>query len=377
MKKILISYFILFSIIVNAQKSGYNFSKIDSIGYALDSTIANGDKTYFNSVFSTRLFISRFLIITADKSLDEFNRGFAIGFSNKFDFGQILLNEVASGTNYDYLRFYLDKDKKFHLVFRLYSDQGLNYHDYLLEDTTEGFKIVDLYVYVTGEHMSETIQAVYKGLLSNEKFGKGLTDGFTQSVMSLKKIRELVADGKYQDAFDEYQKVSKAAKKKKLFKITLIQITKNLSDDKYIEAIEDYRQEFPNDASLNLLLIDTFYLKKKYAECLQSIDALDKALEGDTFLDLFRGNISYSQGDLESAITYFSNITTNYPNFFEGYDSLLTLYIESNKIEKTLNILDIMIDQFSFTKEEIISNMEESFSDFSKNENFINWSKNN
>ena len=88
-----------------------------------------------------------------------------------------------------------------------------------------------------------------------------------------------------------------------------------------------------------------------------------------------RANVCYLKNDMTKAIEYIETFNANYVYYYEGYNVALTLYVEGKQFEKALRVLDLMIEQFEFTKEELKSSVEESFPEFDKRKDFISWSK--
>ena len=376
MKKIVGIFFLIASNFLSSQeKSTYRFAEVDSIGERIEETINLQDKNYINSLFDFDRFVDRFLIKSKKKKINDFNKNFTKGL-RKLDLGDILTTEIAGGAFYNYLKFYLDEHRKFHLLFRLYSeDEGINYHDFLLEDTPDGYKIVDMYVYLTGENWSDTFKSLYVGyILELDKPElKKTAKPYYLSFIKLKKAIELNNQGKSEEAYKLYQEIPEEHKKNKTFRMNLVLITQNLSDHIYARAIEDYSKSFPNDPGLYLLMIEKTMAKAKYDECIQHIDSLDNALEGDDFLDLYRANIYYLKNDYENAENYFLNLAENYPSFLDSYDSLLTIYAETKKFDSAIEILEIMVKDFELSKNRLQYTVRENFIDLYDSQQFKDW----
>ena len=161
--------FLLLSAIGYSQVKSIDSLKYNYVGYAIDSTIYNGEKEYVNNLFDMDVFMNSFLIKSEDKEIIEFNTGFSDGFRKGFDYGNIMVKEIGKDGSYDFFKSYVDEHQQYHLVFRLFSEAGLNYHDYKLKETGNSIKIVDVYVYVTGEDFSKTIGTIYKKTIASKK----------------------------------------------------------------------------------------------------------------------------------------------------------------------------------------------------------------
>lgn len=352
--------------------------KYDYIGFAIDSTIYQGEKEYVNDLFDVRAFANSFLLKSKDKEIKKFNTDFLTGFKRGFDYGGVMIRQVGEEGSYDFFKSYVDENQHYHLVFRLFSEAGLNYHDYELRMIRGSMKIIDVYIYVTGEDFSTTIGTLYKtAIASNKKNFFGFTTNtFLKDVSKVANIRKLKSQGQLEKAYEVYKSIGAESKKNKMFKLVGITLASSLNNDKLLsELTKDYEESFPNDPSLYLVSIDGASVNNDFDKVLELIDNLDKAIKGDDFLNYFRINAYYSKGDLEKAIEYTELLMSDFPDYMDGFDTALTLYIESGKIDKSIQILDIFIHKFALTKDSLIDSMKENFPKFSKNKKFLDWAK--
>lgn len=347
---------------------------LDGIGIKLDSTLTAGDASYMNSIYDVELFSKRFLLDTKSSKIKNFNKGFYEGFSESFKFGNVILDNLNKGGRYDYLRSFKDENGNNIIQFRLYGDDGLNYHNHIVEFVNNEPKIVDTYIFIIGEYLSETIKSMYMSLVAKQNFKSLFKSKSMNDISLLPKIKALRAEGKYEEAKKVYNQLSDKGKTNKLFMLMDVSISQNLSEEEYKKAISNYEEKFPNDPSLNLVSIDGYILTEEYDKALENINKLDKALNGDSFLDFMRGSIYYLKSDFENAEKYFSTTAEKYIDFIEPIDSLLTIYIEQQKNEKAVEVLNKMITNFQLPKDLLIESVQENFPDFSKTKEFLNWS---
>mgnify|MGYP001804909113 CR=1 FL=1 len=113
-------------------------------------------------------------------------------------------------------------------------------------------------------------------------------------------------------------------------------------------------------------------MKERYKESLENINQLDEAVGGDSFLDFYRGNILYAQGDLEAAEAYFMTATSENPDFLDAYDGLLTVYIDGKQNKKAVEILNYFVNHFGVTKSDLAPAIEgePSYSVFAKSKEY-------
>ncbi|WP_299837142.1 hypothetical protein [uncultured Tenacibaculum sp.] len=372
-------FFLIFTLIYFQVFSQENYdvklAKLDEIGYAIDSTLFNGDNKYFDKIYDIKLLTDRFFIKTNDKELLKFNLGFYKGFSSSFTFGKEMLKQISTGSEYTFLRSYKEGENYF-LLFRLYGDSGLNYHKHLVEFINGEPKISDTYIYLSGEYFSETIKFIYDGSVRNRNLLRRILNRSENA--DLKKI-ELFKVYKDQNDFKKvielYESLSEKSKKRKIFMIYSLLASKNLEDSIYMKYIKSYEKEYPNDPSLYLISMDGFIIKEQYDKAIATLDKLDKSIGGDEFLDYFRGNCYYLKKDFVKAAEYFEKLMINYPNFFDGIDSLLTVYVESKENEKAIHILDVFTEKFELEKESLKELVKINFPEFTKTKEYKNWSK--
>lgn len=348
-------------------------SKLAEIGYAIDSTLFNNNHKYLDDIYDIKGLTDRFFIESEDSEIKKYNSGFYKGFNDSFSLGKELVKQIELGAEYTFLRAYSDNGE-YYLLFRLFGENGLNYHRHLINYIDNKPRLVDTYIYLTGEYLSESFKVIYEMSLNNLSFVKRLLNRDNlkdyEKLDIMKRYRD---SGKYKELVELYESLNDKAKKKKIFKIYSLFGSQHLSEELYIKYIDEYEKEFPNDPSLYLISMDGFIMKNQFDDALATLDKLDNSIGVDDFLDYYRGNIYYMKKDFKMSKDKFLNIVSNYPNFIEGYDSLLTLYIEGEEKEKAIEILNVMVERFDLKKEELKSSVEETFQDFSKSNEFKVW----
>ena len=382
MKKALffLSLLLIFSCVEEKEKSidkGLDFKEVEKLGFDLQDGFIQEDITGINLLYDKYSLANKFLLKTSKKRILEFNKGFYVSFAREFNFGEILIEEKKNEASYEFVKFYKDKTNKYHLLFRFFSANGINYHDHLLKKVKGTPKIVDTYIFMSGENLSDTYRTIYKNALYGSNFlTKDISDGrYVKDMNKLKKIRLLNSKGKFMKSHKVYQSISSTSKQEKIFKLTNITITSNISLELYEEALDDYDEKYPNDPSLQLMAIDRYLIKKEYDKSLLAIDKLDSLVKGDSFLNYLRGNVNFLKKDYSSAQSNYKNTIKEYPEFFDVYESLLNLYLETNNRKNAIDILDIYVSKFNVSKEEIKTNYKKSDPRFVNSKEFMNWYK--
>ena len=68
----------------------------------------------------------------------------------------------------------------------------------------------------------------------------------------------------------------------------------------YLAAMEDYRKAFPADASMRVMSIDYFYMKKMYKETLEQVTELERATGPDAHLNTLRAGVHAQLGNVQA-----------------------------------------------------------------------------
>lgn len=367
-------FFILFSVLLSPATA--QLPALEAFGDSIEQTLARQDASFMNERFNVDSLLSRTLI--QDKSiieLEEANRELGKEFKKGFKFGDLILKQLqVPNAFYEFIRAY-EKDGEQHLIFRLYSDAGLNYHDFLIYEDSTQYGIKDVYFYLTGENFSTTLKSFYTPLISNALGNKvDLFDEEFDALVDLEKIKEWMQFGQMEKALKLLDALPPHIQQRKIAKIFRIEITTQLDEDQYFAAIEDYEHTFPNDPSKHLISMEGFLLHEEYPKALDAIDSLDLIVGGDPLLNFFRGNIYFATNEIDKSAAYFETVAKEVPYMVDAYDGLLTLKILQNENEAACDILDIFIRDFEFEKTELISFIRKEFSDgFAQSKHFLEW----
>lgn len=346
-------------------------------GDSLGVTVSNGDMNFVNARFNVKRLLDK--VLQAPEGNDEikdFNTGFSGSILKSNIYGNILLNSINQGFYFDFINAYIDSQGSYHVVFRLFSpDEGLNYHDLLLEEGEKGYEIIDLYPYISGEYLSKTFKRLYMSALVdllNSDWKVGNNELGVEQLVTLKKLKD---EGKYQEAYELFHQLPKDVQENKLFQLYYVMVSGKLSDKIYEDAITKYKKLFPKDPSLNLVLIDGYVIKKQYKKALDAIDNLEAIVQGDEMLDFIRGNVSIQMGKFDIAESYYQSVLTNFPYFSEAADQLLYVLLEQEKEQDAIKCLEHYIEYLEVSKEDLIDHIERNYLVFSDSEVFKSWKK--
>jgi antitoxin component HigA of HigAB toxin-antitoxin module len=299
----------------------------------LQISIEKKDATFFDNAIDKETFLQKIGLNKAGKDAEGFKRGL----SDKMKIGSQLISTMTKGSNYQLVKQY-EKDKIQHLIFRLYDQGSLNYHDLELGKHDKEVKIDDLYVYTTGELLSETLNTLYNQMKSFMVSGQVNKDD--NWLAKVPQIRQKMNAGDYTGALRDFESLPEEIQKLKSLSLMHIMITSGLNDDAaYSAAINEYQKLFPNEPNMHLILIDGYIINKEYDKALESVNKLDERINKDPFLDFYRYLISNLKEDKINAKKYIISLVNNIPDFEDGMIELILTYKEDGETEKADSLI--------------------------------------
>lgn len=303
-----------------------------ALAHRIERSVIQHDYDVLNRIFDEKAFAAKvikegglFLKVGLVKGAME-------GF-HKREFGKEIIGLLGSNGSYELIKQY-EKDHKQHLLFRLYGDGKVNYHDFeLIKMEDESIKAADLFIYLSGENFSKTLADALK-LMDTDMPKEEL-----EKVEKVNTIRTLIAQKDYEKAEQYYDQLPASIKKGKTFQLIHITICENLGNEKYSQALNEYRLLFPNDPNMYLMMVDAYTLQKNYPMALESINKLDSMIDKDPYQDYQRGLLCLLMKDTAKAETYFEQLHKNMPTFKKGTIELIVTYLDNDHKDKAIRIL--------------------------------------
>lgn len=256
--------------------------------------------------------------------------------------GTQITQSLGKGGTYQLVKQY-EKDQKQHLIFRLYADSKLNYHDFEVIKKKDQVKIGDVFIYITGESLSTTLAE--SAMLMSENISS-LSSVDKDHVENIKRIRQLINRQEYEQANRIYKSLPAVLRQTKIFKMMYVQIASGLGNDEYLKAMTDYKQAYPDAPNMYLLMIDAYILKEQHDKALESVNQLDALINKDPFLDFYRGLIYKMMGNKEKQREHFELLDKNMPSFYEGTLELLVTYLDNKETDKAVALVNSRSSNF-------------------------------
>ena len=303
----------------------------------IEKSIAEDEGAWVDKNFDVDAMLDR--VMRDAPGDDKTKQGFRTGLKQGFNIGKSTAKAIGPSGQFTFLRLRTVNGKKLAL-FRLLMDGPFNYHEYVIEATPQGgAKIVDLYVYLSGEFISQTFRRMFLATIASEPGAVGkLVGNQNEYALALKKLQtmtQLTNSGKPAEALKVFHGLPETLKKEKNALILRLQAGSQVSPKELMDALEALRKAYPGDPSIPVLSLDPLFLAKKYDEVIAAVDELDKAIGGDPFLHAFRASVYMEKGDFDSARTAGKKSVDAEPTLAPGYWALVTISLREKKFKET------------------------------------------
>ena len=269
--------------------------------------------------------------LTKGNVKQDFKNKFLKGYFDNFHFGDAIVNACTQpNSSYRIVHTY-QKNGESHILFRMIlANGGLNYHDYQIIKKASGeLKIADIYVYTNGETISHQgnrifLQAALSlGMSKGDKISpqeKAMLSAFA----TLRKMAQANTQNKPLQVIKFYKELPEKFQKQKVFMLLALLNYAKFSEPDYIKTMEKYKGLFPNDPSLNLILLDYYFLKKEWKNLNATIDELNQKVGGDPYLQLYKASIALVQKDYKTAMKKSQTVIEKLPYITNAYFTYIT-----------------------------------------------------
>ncbi|MFK7749928.1 MAG: tetratricopeptide repeat protein [Kordia sp.] len=354
---------------VFAKNEDVNDEKVIAFGQRFSDSFYEEDSTFFMDNFNLDSFAKKVMSINEEVSeniaVKKFNSIFKDGvfFDKLHLFPQSIRKAIKEDASYGIVNYYYHLDeRKYHLLFRMYSENiGVNYHDYQLSFENEEFQLQDVFVYTTGQYLSETYQDFYQ--LSIPSKDTKITRQRLRSLVFIRMYKNLIKMKRYDKAFNLIQNLKGEFTEKRIYHIIKIDIASKFNRVFHMQAIDELLKKFPNDPTTKLMAIDYYVMLKDYNATMQLLDELKETTEDD-FIEYIRANAAWQFEDYELAEKAYAEIIKEYPNFENAKLNLLYLYDQLEKHEDNIVLLNRMIESEEYLKKDLIEYIDDTSNEF-------------
>ena len=327
------------------------------IARSIEQAIDNRDVAAANKLFAWEALLEEATggfddSVELRKATESFGKGFKEGVVGSHGLFGAIADSVEKGSTYSYLKTHTAGGQK-RVLFRLIlANGGINYHDFVVAVMPgDELKIRDVYVFLTGEMISElcrrsflpVAQQASRGLLDRLT---GRENEFMQNAPRLNLMREQLRNEHFSQLLATYDSLPESLKRDKTVLLLRLQAAQGIDDNEYLAAIADIQKYHPDDRSIHMIAIDGFLLNGQYEKALESIDKLDRAIDGDPYLDVMRARVFLEQSKFETARKLAEKALAADETLLDAYWVLVTSALAAEDFDKTVALLNTMDEKF-------------------------------
>jgi hypothetical protein len=352
--------FLLPVLLISCSAQEQPITKEEAVAFAqrLQTSIEKGHSQLFDSIFVNQAFADRIAKEAGDAVDKSYVKGLTDGLKEK-KIGREMLKNMGTDATYEFLHHY-EKDKHQHLLFRMYSDAGINYHDMELVKYDDHIGIADMFIYLSGENISKTFIRTTSLLADHAK--QQSESKMLSVAKSIQEIRRLVNAQEYEKANALYEKLPAKFKEDKALQLMNLSVLAQLDQEKYKKALDVYNNYFGTDPAAQFGLFDSYFLNKDYDKALNVIDVLDGTVK-DPVLNYYRALIYTRMNDRTNTIKCLEALYKQKPDFANGVLELIANYIEAEEDNKAESLLAAYRSNKKFDQQKL-ENLKYMYPDF-------------
>jgi hypothetical protein len=304
------------------------------LAHCIDSAIGIEDADFFVKMINMDIFMQKVAAATGLKKSRGLKKEMERGLKTANMGGQII-NSISDGKGSYQLVKHYEKNKVHHLIYRLYGEGGLNYHDFELTRIGNKVYVADLFIYLTGENFSVSAADI----ISSFKDGDKSSAEQRQNATKFQTVARMVREKNYQQAKRLFDQLPAVIKNRKVAQVTHLLICSGLGEEEYYNASVAFEQRYRNEPNMYISLIDAYFLQKDFAKTLGVINSLDSMIDRDPFLDYQRGIIYYNWGKPEESRQALESLNQNLPQFQMGIIELMHNYLTAGDYAKARTLI--------------------------------------
>lgn len=292
---------------------------------------------------------------------NRYKKGFITGMKAGIKNLAEKINTVAdNGGFYDYIsHFYSEEDRNYRILFRMYhEEEGLNYHEYILEKNDSIMLFKDMYVYMSGEKLSETMNKFYLGSLPQNILEKIINGNDGPNIRNLVSAFEHNKKGQHTMAIASLDKITGKLRHEKIYHLIKVLSASNLEDYVYREVLSEMANDLEDDPTASLLFVDHYIFQEEYDKAIAALDKVQNKTQDD-FIDYIKGNVAYQKKDYQKALIYFNNTKENYPEYYNATFSMISVNSLLGNYDNCIALYNELLKDEIYSGEELIVYTEE------------------
>jgi tetratricopeptide (TPR) repeat protein len=292
-------------------------------------------------------------------------------------FAQQIRKATADGGSYELLRVHPVNGQGRALFRMVTTDGSINYHDYTLARFPNGVGMEDVYVYASGELLSQTVRRIVTPLLVASRggfLGKGPDNEYVSNFPTLQAMMKAAQEGQWAQAAADYRRLPQQMQDNKAILVLYMQTVaqgEELTEKDYLAAMEKFRKLFPDDPALNFISIDYYFLKKRYDDALKAVDGLDRAIGGDPYLGALRAGLLVEARRYDEARPLAEKAIQAAPTVANAYGIRLLVSLREKNFVDTLQWLKKLVQACNAPMDDLPGNPE--YAEFVRSPQYREW----
>lgn len=351
---------------------------------AIDEAIADNNVSEFNELVDWDVIIQQATELktestpAVEKARQQFADNFKKGLGETGPCRQIM--EICQNGGTYRLLSYPTVGKQRRVLFRLLQSggEGVNYHFWTLSRRKNGeVRATGLYMLLLGESLSQTLRMFYLPAVYVDTKGAAVPEAdkpFCESVDRLRKINELVLANKFAEVLKGYDALPDAVKKVRSVQTMRLRAASEVSDKQYAAAIDDFRALYPKDPSVDFVLIDGYVLRKQFDKAIACVDATEKLVGNDPYLNIVRGNVYLQAGALDKARAAAKAAIDVDKSMMDAFWLRVNISLRDKSHDETLAALKAIDQGFEIDEFDDLTSLAE-YVDFVASPQFKEWKK--
>jgi len=290
----------------------------------------------------------------------------------------MLLKSIGSGANIRKLRC-RSVEGESRALLRLVDPAGaVTYLDFVLVRGDGVVRAVDFHALVAGELFSHGLRREYLMMVANESGGvleklTGVETDWVKHHADMKRLMESM-ETQPQEAQRIYRSLPERLRNEKTLLLLHMSLASASGDDEtYFAALERFRELHPKDPAIDLLSIDSYAAKGDFAQALAAIDRVDKQVEGDIALNLYRSTVHLLAQRFDQARELAQNVIVAEPDLVSAYWLLVRVSLAEQDFDETLRLLKTIAERFGTPTDDFAR--DEEYAGFIKSVQYDEWRK--
>jgi tetratricopeptide (TPR) repeat protein len=153
------------------------------------------------------------------------------------------------------------------------------------------------------------------------------------------KLIEQYNGGHHEELVDGFTKLPEDYQKVMCMQVIRLDAASALHNAKTEKVLKEYHKSYPDAANYELYMIIQYLAKGQFDKALTSVNALDRDIGSDPYLDIVRANVCKDKKDVSGTFRYAQRALDGDPKLLRGYQLLLIVSLHQRRYADTAKAL--------------------------------------